>query len=281
MTQHEHAAPTPDVGAASPADEMASREDESASQGDQRASPDGERVSQGDEVPTPDGRTVTHDDEAVRPGAASAAERTPRADAEQDAATDDEPPTPPRREVARVAEALRLAVLVLSVPATLLAVVVLLLVAAVVGVSLGALLIGGFSWLGLVALLLALAAIGYVIAYLARVVRYRRAVAPASELAADLQRLLDLRAITTTTMAHLVELSSPRGGLRPFRRARALWRVLRTADTVEEHVTSHERARWFVPPDAALTWLLTQVLVVLGVLALLAGPALATVFALR
>lgn len=180
-----------------------------------------------------------------------------------------------------MAEALRVAVLVLSVPATLLALVVLLPVGAVVGVAAGALLIAGPSVLGVVALALGLAALAYVIAYLTRVIRYRRAVAPAAALAADLQRLLDLRAITTTTMAHLVELSSPSGGLRPLRRARALWRVLRTADTVEEHVTSHERARWFVPPDVALTWLLTQVLVVLGVVALVAAPVLATVFALR
>lgn len=162
-----------------------------------------------------------------------------------------------QRDARTVATALRVAVLVLSVPAFLVA----------VGAATGLLVHGVLAVVALtdgmrvvrwVWLALALAAAVAAVLLLVRVIATRRAVAEPDALAGELIGLVDVSAVTAAVLADLAEITGREGGARPVARARALWRMLRRLD-VAEHVGGFERARWFVPPEIGVTWILTQV----------------------
>lgn len=175
-----------------------------------------------------------------------------------------------RPEARTVAAGLRVTSSVLAVPAISVAVGALVgfLVVAVLAVV--ALADGG-SVLRWVVLAFAVAGAAVTVLFLLRVRLTYRASRDEHALADDLLGMVDLEALTTAVLTDLAELTSVEGGLRAVSRARALWRVLRRLD-VTEHVGSFERARWFVPPELATTWLLAQVVTWGGLVAWVLVP---------
>lgn len=157
----------------------------------------------------------------------------------------------------RAAGVLKVAARVLAAPSVLVAAaaavgLLVMLVLAVTGLAIGMLL---SRWVLLGLTLAGLVGVGV---FVTRVWRTVRASRDPEVLGSELIGLVDLEALTAPMIADLAELASREGGIRAVSRARALWRVLRRLD-VEEHVTSFERARWFVPPDVSLTWVYAQV----------------------
>lgn len=162
-----------------------------------------------------------------------------------------------QRDARTVATALRVAVLVLSVPAFLLAVGAATAFL-VHGVLATVALTDGMRVMRWIWLAVALAAVTAAVLLLVRVIATRRAASDPDALADELIGLVDISAVTAAVLADLAEITGREGGARPVSRARALWRMLRRLD-VAEHVSGFERARWFVPPEIGGTWVLTQV----------------------
>ena len=169
-----------------------------------------------------------------------------------------------------MAKALRAASLVLSVPAFAVAsaaALAFLVIAILAGTGLASR-STGFGWI-----LLALAVAGLVVAtvFLVRVRATRRAGRDHVDLAADLVGLVDISELATATLADLADLTSREGGIRAVSRARALWRLLRRLD-VGEHTSRFARAKWFIPPEVGITWLLAQATTWSGLVAWILVP---------
>jgi hypothetical protein len=168
------------------------------------------------------------------------------------------------------AKTLRAASLVLAVPALAVgsaAALALVVVAALAGTGLASR-STAFGW---VVVALAVAALVVVLVFLLRVRATLRAGRDHAALAAELLGLIDISELATATVADLSELTSRTGGIRAVSRARALWRLLRRLDPAE-HASRFERAKWFIPPEVGLTWLLAQVVTWSGLAAWVAVP---------
>lgn len=178
-----------------------------------------------------------------------------------------------RANARTLATGLRVASTALAIPSVLVgagAAVGFLVLAVVAGTAL----LDGGTIARWVVLGLALAGLVVCGAFLHRVLITWRASRQTEALADELIGLVDIEAVTTAVLADLAEFSSHEGGLRAVSRARALWRLLRRLD-MGEHVTSFERARWFVPPDVASTWTMAQTVTWGGLAAWILVPVVA------